>query len=76
LAGVDVIISSSTEQGVVPVAALERVIPSEASDDVIAAQSGKEVIPCRAFYDVVVVVCDGDKLTPDLAPRGTRSYGR
>ena len=67
LAGVDVVISSSTEQGVVPVAALERVIASEASDDVIAAQSGQQVIPCRAVYDVVVVVRDGDKLTPDFA---------
>jgi hypothetical protein len=51
------------------VAALKRVIPRKPKDVVIAAQSGKQVVPCRAFDVIVVVIGDGDQLTPDLAPR-------
>ena len=57
----------SSGQGVVSDAAIHHILTIAAQDDVIAAQSGKQVVPCRTPYYVVVVIGDGDQLTPDLA---------
>ena len=73
---IDIVVSLAALDNVVAVAAFKPVVPGKATDDVIAAEPGKKIVALRSDDNVVVVICDCDQLTPDLARRKLRPYGR